>query len=143
MVGDKKGKEAADIWKEQKKWLHEHIESHLYKADNEFKIHRETNNTTDLWKVWSKAVEKGWLTYLGEGQMSDKKAKGRGEMTLIKVDPTKAKQPPKASKGERGGQHDAAYNALQQARRCEQLACRLEMLNDETKEEAKRQHITS
>ena len=76
MVGDKKGKEAANIWKEQKKLLHEHIESQLDKADNEFKIYRDTKNTTDMWRVWSKAVEKGWLTYLGEGKVFDKQAKG-------------------------------------------------------------------
>lgn len=60
-------------------------------------------------------------------------------MKLIKIDPKRPKLKKRATDGERGGQNDLAFEALRQARRCEQLAFRLEMLSDETKGEAKRQ----
>ena len=43
----------------------------------------------------SKAVERGILYYLDEGKVFDRKAKGRGEPTFVKVKPANEETQPK------------------------------------------------
>ena len=71
LIGDKKGKEAAAIWKEQKGLLHKCIDENLDNIEHEFKIYRENKDTSKMWSTWSKAVERGWLAYLDEGKIID------------------------------------------------------------------------
>ena len=106
MIGDKKGKEVAFIWKDQRGILNKHIDERLDKAGIEFRTHRQNGDTSQMWAVWSKVVERGWLTYLDEGKIFDRKCKVRGEMTIIRSDPKKAKGSKKASDGDRGGYND-------------------------------------
>ena len=91
---------------EQRTILNKCFDERLDKADTEFRIHRQNRDSSQMWAVWSKAVERGWFTYLDEGRIFDRKCKGRGEMTIIKIDPKKAKGSKKASDGERGGYND-------------------------------------
>ena len=139
LVGEKKGKEAAEVWKEQRVLLHKRIDAKLENVDTEIRIHRQQQDTTKLWETWSKAVEQGWLEYLDEGKVSDEKCTGRGEAKLVTTDPTNTRTQPKKGGGPRGGAHNLAFKAIRQARRCEQLAARIQMINNERKDQQKRQ----
>ena len=138
IVGDRQGKEAADSWKEQRELLHGCIGERFDKNDAEIRIRRQQKDTSEVWKVWSRAVEQGWLAYLDEGIFFDREANGRGEMKLATTDPTKPNTKPKKGDGGRGGVNDVAFKAIRQARRCEQLVARIQMLKDERKDEQKR-----
>ena len=76
----------------------------------ELDIHKRSGDTTKYWKVWSKAVERGFLHYLDVSKVFDRKCKGRGELILVNVKN-------QADKKKRGETEREALRATRRRRR--------------------------
>ena len=61
------------------------IDSELHKRQAKLRDAKSSGNTTKLWDLWSKAVEKAWLSQLYEVKESDHaKMGGRGTFATRK-----------------------------------------------------------
>ena len=85
------------------------------------------------WKLWSKTVERGWLKYVAEDRVYDKKATGRGKVELIHKKPKQAGADDKPKKTYlKGEEAREEIRAIRQARRCEQMAFRIVLAKKES-----------
>ena len=77
------------------------------------------------------------MQFLDEGKVFNRKACGRGKVTFNEVKPKKegGKAGPDNTRGE---ESTAAEKALRQARRCEQYALRLGLLQEEQRSQEQR-----
>ena len=80
-------KERAAAEKKEKQKMHDMIDRNLRGVKRELEIHKLREDTTGYWKYWSKAVERGFLQFLDESKVFNRKTKGRGEPISIKVKP--------------------------------------------------------
>ena len=108
--------------------------------DREFIAHKRILQTNaeavgvgGLWKFWSKCVEHSWLRYLAPGKDMEALLKGRGTVNIIEKTP-KPREPKKEEAWNKW--YYKAIDQFRQARRCEQMAYRLTLLN-QTKEKDK------
>ena len=84
------------------------------------------------WKRWSKEVEDAYIEWLDLGSKEAEKAlKGRGQVTLVKKEPMKAR---KAEETIRNEWAHEAHRSLKQARRAEQILYRSEAMCSKEKE---------
>ena len=132
-------KQKSDIKKEEIEKLHLSIDKYLEGETHEMEMYIKDKDTTKYWKAFSNAVEKGWLKYIDNGKEFDKKAKGRGELIEIKFKPKReTRKNEEEERRCRGEASNKAHAALKQARRAEQMAFRITLINDVEKEEEKR-----
>ena len=80
-----------------------------------------------FWKHWSESLEKGYLKFLNETKEVEKNMTGRGEINIVEKTPQRRKMAENIEEI-RGGGAKHAVKHLRQARRCEQVAHRLELL---------------
>ena len=129
MTKDDDAKTKAATIRAEKEKLHDAMDAMFGKAQDELRYHAKRKDTTKLWKAWSKAVENGWIDYLGLGKELAKKNRGRGEATIVKKIPGK-------NKDDNGVNYNEwtrkSIISLKNARRCEQMAYRIEMINNKT-----------
>ena len=132
---DKQVKEKANIEEAQAQMLKNQIDKNLKEANRGLRIYQEANDTSGFWRTWSKAVERGILQYLDEGKVFNRKANGRGKVTFIDVKPKRRDGGKTGTDNTRGEESTAAEKALRQARRCEQYAFRLGLMQEEKRSE--------
>ena len=135
---DKQGKEKANIEEAQAQQLKDQIDKNLKEANRGLRIYQKANDTSGFWRTWSKAVERGILQYLDEGKVFNRKASGRGKVTFIDVKPKRKDGGRKGTDNTRGEESIAAEKTLRQARRCEQYAFRLGLLQEEKRSQEQR-----
>ena len=123
------------IRKDEKETLHENIDKYIEADREESEMYLENGDATEFWRTLSKAMEKGWLQYLDYGKEFDQGAKDRGELIEIKVTPKREKRKHEEEGNDDRG--DGINAALKQARRPEQVAFRISLINCVEKEESK------
>ena len=76
-------KEAKAITDEEIKKLHSQMDNQFNISKNKFDQHDRGKDMDAYWDLFSKCVEKGWLTYRGRSKEFAKAMKGRGTFTIV------------------------------------------------------------
>ena len=89
----------------------------------------KARDTDSYWRAWSKAVERGWLRYSNEDEVYNPKYVGRGKVEIISKKPRRDKNEGGRKKKTylRGQEAREEIRAVRQARRCGQLAFRIQL----------------
>ena len=125
----KEKKEIYDITKEAKQSLEECMNEPLPKKAEQIGQCKHEGDSADYWSIWSNAIEKGWLSFLGHTGATRKALLGRGKVTILRRKPVRKSKriEDEDFKHLRNANSRKAYDKLKQARRCEQFCVRLEM----------------
>ena len=98
------------------------------KESSEF--YKIVKDTDGFWKIWSDAVERGYLKYLDEKKVFAKVVRGRREITILeKKVPGERETVKKAEESSRNEWSLKALGFLRKARGCEEVAHRLGMVH--------------
>ena len=102
------------------------MDTRLIEAEDFLRIYKRMKDMNAFWKLVSSCIERGWLAYLDANKELCKAMSGRGKVTFIKTKP-KPKEEVKEDQLHtiRNDSSRRAVNALKQARRLEQVAYRL------------------
>ena len=97
--------------------------------EEQFRRCKIAKDHDEYWKLWSTAIEKAWLQFLGHEGNIKKALVGRGRATFLKRKPKQRKETKTEDdfKHLRNESSKLAQQCLKQARRCEQFTMRLEM----------------
>ena len=112
----------------QKEILQQTIDRHFKAEDEGLDECLQKEDMNGFWKLWSKALEKGYLEHLNETKEVNKKLMGRGKVTIVEKVPQRREMASNIEDIRKGGCKQA-IKYLKQARRCEQVAYRLELIN--------------
>lgn len=124
---DSKDKRAYDENALQK--LHQAVDQLLIKHENARCKAAKKGDTTKLWEILSQRIEQGMLAQILEEKELDKRHKGRGSVKVVTTSGDKAGQCDLTSEEHiRNKDRYAALLALKNARACEQIAYRIELL---------------
>ena len=94
----------------------------------------------EFWKLWSEALEKGYLEFLTESKKISKHLTGRGKISIVEIIPKRKEMAGSVEEVRKGGS-GYAVRLLKQARRCEQVAYILELISKNAGDEKAGQHI--
>ena len=130
MCEGKKTKEVFDTIKNEKLKLKQRIDEQLLKHVCGFDKSGHDKDVDYYWQLLSKALENGWLAYLGHTGATRKALIGRGKVKVLTTKAPKRRAERKQeddSKHLRNPESRKALRNLRQARRCEQFTHRLEI----------------
>ena len=108
--------------------------------EDDLKAHEGVQDTDSYWKTFSKSVGQGIIRYIDEEKES-KKIAGRGTIILQEMAPRRRDTVDDAKDVLKNEWSKKALENLKQARRCEQIAYRIKMINKEECGAKKCKHI--
>ena len=114
----------------QRKIMHSHIDERLLKKKGQLIKSIRHDDLGLFWRTWSRCVEQGILRYVGGKVHLQEDMMGRGEVRIFEPQPfnKKVENDDEMFSHIRNKTSRAAHDALCQARRCEQFAHRLEIM---------------
>lgn len=105
------------------------------KVEEELEAHAKEGDVDEFWRKWSKAVEKAWTSYLKPEKEVKKQITGRGKVTIVNKIPTTTA---KSDKEIWNKWYYKAVDKLRQARRCDQIAYRIQKYHGDKDDEDKK-----
>ena len=61
----------------------------LLKEAETFAQCKHEGDSAEYWSIWSNAIEKGWLSFLGHAGATRKALLGRGKVTILRRKPVR------------------------------------------------------
>ena len=111
----------------QKEELHQAIDRHYEVKNEEIDEALRRGDMNRVWELWSRALERGYLEHLNESKEVTKNMMGRGKVNIVEKTPQRRELAETVEDIRKGGSR-RAVRFLKQARRCEQVAYRLELI---------------
>ena len=136
--GIDKGKAKTEVRKAETNTMHQQMDEDIEKVSSTLNNMAKARNTTGFWRTWPNAVERSIMEHNEVDKDAIKRSSGRGEVKLIKKCPEQRKE----GKDPRSRWDKKAKKQLSQARRCEHMAYRLQIL-EQVEGQEKAEHTTS